>query len=600
MKLKRSRIGLTKLQAFAFALAAFAPAAFAFAQAGSCTAGEGCRLILPSTGVYMGIRPYPDITDSKGHLCTGNEKCAIEVRERRAPFGIDRKFALHLHYYGWTALESELARDPTCSRGGSDLCDDFQNGRVPVISWECDDSVPPKPYRSTDQVIAEGNQREFVDCAENLTQGWPFEYCTIRNTADLLKEYPGPVLLRWFWEFNLLKKENKSCLGHGPSKNPILSTPMEYTDFKGAWQNIWNIFEAEQVPNVMFLWNPGNYIPCPPGKSQSCGIHDPHNYYPGSAYVDWIGIDTYQRETSETFAYNFGQFYGDFKGYGKPLMVGENGSPNYAQNTEEVQATYLGAGQNGLLADFESNPSPYPELKAYDYFDSDSVGKGKRNTNSWVLDPPSTYIISSISTSGNIVTVVLSKASGITAGEDIAVAGVAIAGVSQKAFDGGKFEVLTSSGNGTTLQYAVKDDAKLPPSGPVTGGTVETAVCEPKCRGVAALTALGASSAFNAIPQSYASMPSADMVCTVSAKIVSTLNDLIKIDVETASQAKDPGGAANCPWSIGPLPSWIKLRSPTQGQGIGPCTVILSVLSVTPLRQHATIEIGGAFVTITE
>ena len=105
---------------------------------------------------------------------------------------------------------------------------------------------------------------------------------------------------------------------------------------------------------------------------------DPHGFYPGNDYVDWIGIDTYQRGPNETFDGDFGLFYSDFGNsqYGnKPLMVGENGAQNYGQHDTKLQWTYL----QGLLADVQANR--YPLLKAYDYFDAPG-----NTPPGWVLD----------------------------------------------------------------------------------------------------------------------------------------------------------------------------------------------------------------------
>jgi len=244
---------LRNLRAFAVAVAALAFAGTALAQTKLCKPGESCRLALPTAGVYMGIQAYPYITDSENQICADQE-CSIQVREGPSPFGIDRKFALHLHYYGWDTLASELALDPTCTGAGSELCDDYQNGRVPVISWECDGAAPPKGSHSTDE----------------------------------------------------------------------------------------------------------------------------------------LGIDSYQRSTTDVFADNIDPFYSDFTQpafAGKPLMVGENGSPNFAMQNEEVQDTYLAVGPNSLLADFQRKL--YPRLKAYDYFDSDNFDKGKNTIEAgcWSLQP---------------------------------------------------------------------------------------------------------------------------------------------------------------------------------------------------------------------
>jgi hypothetical protein len=130
------------------------------------------------------------------------------------------------------------------------------------------------------------------------------------------------------------------------------------------------LFQSAGAANVGFLWNPGYY----PADGDPT---DPHGFYPGNSYVDWIGIDTYQRSTTATFDNDFGLFYSDFSQsqYGaKPLMAGENGSQSFVQNNLELQSAYL----QGLLSGVQVNR--YPLLKAYDYLDS--IG----GSGSWVLD----------------------------------------------------------------------------------------------------------------------------------------------------------------------------------------------------------------------
>src|SRR5579872_3842285 len=71
-------------------------ACFLFGAAASPVLAQG-----DNTGIYLGIWANPlglhPISEDK-------EEQAIELREGGAPLGINRTFALHLHYYGWTAL----------------------------------------------------------------------------------------------------------------------------------------------------------------------------------------------------------------------------------------------------------------------------------------------------------------------------------------------------------------------------------------------------------------------------------------------------------------------------------------------------------------
>ncbi|HYL78622.1 MAG TPA: glycosyl hydrolase [Bryobacteraceae bacterium] len=295
---------------------------------------SGSSLPVPASGAYLGIWADP---------AHGNPEAAIEVREGPAPNGINHRFALHLHYYAWKNIAAMLNNgvlQPDVALQG-----DISHGRVPVISWVCDGSVP-----NSDHVIASGDANEDA---------------IITATARALAQYPGPVLLRWFWEFNVLGN-NQSCRGDTGGT----PTQQVYADFIGAWRRIRQLFQTAGASNVVFLWNPGHY-------TADANADDPHGFYPGNDYVDWIGLDTYQDSTSATFATNIEPFYSDFSQAqyaGKPLMVGENGSQNWSEHSQEFQAAYL----QGLLSDLQENR--FPQLKAYCYFDS----AGQHG--SWILD----------------------------------------------------------------------------------------------------------------------------------------------------------------------------------------------------------------------
>ena len=303
------------------------------------------KLQVPSNGVYLGIWANQALAPSP-------EKAA-EIREGPAPNGINRTFALHLIYYQWGDIAAQLDSNGVFHPDAS-LLGDISHGRVPVISWHCDQT---------------GTNSDHVVAAED-----PAEDAIITASARALAQYPGPVLLRWFWEFNLLTSQNsvanQACLGNGGNAPKA----QVYSDFIGAWQHIWRLFQAAGATNVSFLWNPGHY-------GADTDSADPHPYYPGNQFVDWIGTDSYQRTATSTFADDIGLFYSDFsQGQygGKPLMVGENGAADSATYGMETQQSYL----QGVLADLQANK--YPLLKAYDYFDSD--GTVTKTSGNWALD----------------------------------------------------------------------------------------------------------------------------------------------------------------------------------------------------------------------
>ncbi len=323
-------------------------------------------LPIPTSGVYLGVWANPNSASS--------QEAAIELLE--GPSGINRPFALHLAYYGWTAL-SQLLNSAGVFQPDGTLQADINHGRVPVISWTCD-----RQTANSDHIIASGDATEDA---------------VITATAKALAQYPGPVLLRWFWEFNLLNANDGNQTCRNDNGTP---TPQVYTDFIGAWQHIHQLFQAAGATNVIFLWNPGHYTVGNP--------NDPHSYYPGNEYVDWIGIDSYQRSQTETFHNDFNTFYSDFTANqygGKPLMVGENASAAETVYNAELQPAYLA----GFLADLKANM--YPALKAYDYFDAPGNAPDY-----WVLDAQGLFEFATLANSPSflIAPTLTSAANGAT------------------------------------------------------------------------------------------------------------------------------------------------------------------------------------------
>ena len=108
-----------------------------------------------------------------------------------------------------------------------------------------------------------------------------------------------------------------------------LPSSVQAADYQLAFQRICNLFAA--------------------GRRRQCqlrvvGFLDPeqradrsqHALYPGSAYVDWIAADGYDRPATynnpqiagaQAFVHQFTPWYDEFDGYGKPMMVSETGAP---------------------------------------------------------------------------------------------------------------------------------------------------------------------------------------------------------------------------------------------------------------------------------
>jgi len=93
----------------------------------------------------------------------------------------------------------------------------------------------------------------------------------IRSWARAAKAFASPFLFRPWWE------SNGSWYSWGQSP-----------DFVAAWQRFHDLVVAEGATNVTWAWVV-NTIWEEDGEAKA----DPTPYYPGDAYVDWVGVDAY-------------------------------------------------------------------------------------------------------------------------------------------------------------------------------------------------------------------------------------------------------------------------------------------------------------------
>jgi hypothetical protein len=176
-------------------------------------------------------------------------------------------------------------------------------GSTPILDWGCGPDVAHLSAGTDDRVIS--------------------------TYASDLRAYGAPVLLRWCWEMNLVKL------------HPQVGGPSGFTS---AWTHIRSLFQTAGATNVAFVWCPA-----------LTGV-DPQPYFPGAAQVDWIAVDGYDRNGTQTFASLFSPFYRAWVGQSKPMMVGETGAAGSAQ------APFIDSIATGVMS--------LPAIKAVAYFDA--------------------------------------------------------------------------------------------------------------------------------------------------------------------------------------------------------------------------------------
>ena len=135
-----------------------------------------------------------------------------------------------------------------------------------------------------------------------------------------------------------------------------------------------DVFAAE-APNVAMVWSPGD-VPA----------NDIDPYYPGDAYVDWVGVSLYIEPyengdpslPSMLATSNVERLTRLYNTYAdrKPLMLSETGVPHYSHSASE---DYTEWAKLNLQRLYEIMPYKYPRLKAITYFNVDQQMDNAKN-----------------------------------------------------------------------------------------------------------------------------------------------------------------------------------------------------------------------------
>jgi mannan endo-1,4-beta-mannosidase len=133
----------------------------------------------------------------------------------------------------------------------------------------------------------------------------------LRQYAAEVKSFRCPVVLSFGHEMN----------GSWYPWGQPDTTPAE---FIAAWRQIHRIFSSEHVTNVTWAWDPDH------------GGSPAREWWPGSAYVDWVGIDGYLRP-GQTFTGIFRKQLASIRSVArKPVFIAETGVAPGAQAAHQI------------------------------------------------------------------------------------------------------------------------------------------------------------------------------------------------------------------------------------------------------------------------
>jgi len=109
-----------------------------------------------------------------------------------------------------------------------------------------------------------------------------------------------------------------------------------------AWRHVVTVFRAAGARNATWLWTV-NAIQC------DCRIRTPAPWWPGSSYVNWVGIDGYYYQPSWKFAALFGPTIKNIRTVTlNPILISETAAPAASQPAK-IADLFAGIRAYGLL-----------------------------------------------------------------------------------------------------------------------------------------------------------------------------------------------------------------------------------------------------------
>jgi len=173
----------------------------------------------------------------------------------------------------------------------------------------------------------------------------------LRTFAKTAKESDVPIFLRYASEMNGTWTQYS-----GKSKQYI-----------EKWRLVHNIM-AKEAPNVMMVWTVFTF----PEETIE-------RFYPGDAYVDWVGINIYnviyhndnihEKASSEDPLKLLDFVYNKYS-YKKPIQISEYGATHYTITDKKYYVDYA---RNKITRLYKNLHSKYPRVKSIFYFNVNNL-----------------------------------------------------------------------------------------------------------------------------------------------------------------------------------------------------------------------------------
>jgi len=143
----------------------------------------------------------------------------------------------------------------------------------------------------------------------------------LRSFADAVRDFGHPVVIGFGHEMNATWYT--WGYGHVPPRT-----------FVAAWRHVVTLFRQQGADNVTWLWTI---------QADIKGSGPIKEWWPGSQYVTWVGIDGYYFRSSATFSTVFGATIAQLRSFTtRPVLISETAVGPFASQPAKIENLFQG------------------------------------------------------------------------------------------------------------------------------------------------------------------------------------------------------------------------------------------------------------------
>ncbi len=150
----------------------------------------------------------------------------------------------------------------------------------------------------------------------------------LRSFALAVKSFPHPVLLSFAHEMN--GDWYPWGAGHAPA-----------SEFVAAWRDVVQVFRDEGATNAIWVWTV---------NSTNVAHGSLRQWWPGAAWVNWVGVDGYYYRPTDGFGSVFGQTIAQIRTFSSaPVLIAETAVGGNPARLSEITGLFAGARADHVL-----------------------------------------------------------------------------------------------------------------------------------------------------------------------------------------------------------------------------------------------------------